>query len=480
MMFFRKVYLNFNIKRIAIQPGFLTFHRTMLKYTGFPCYDSSFVSIQNGALRHFLSVKTMTLFTRKRVVVVVCLLLAGAAAAYYVKKSQQPKKEPLKYRSALVEKGNIIQTVTATGTINPVALINVGSQVSGTVVELKADFNDYVKKGQVLLKLDPTIFNAQIRQSEAGLASAEASKRLALANFERNQRLVAQNFVSGLALDQSRRELDVAEANVKLSEAQLARGQADLDNSVIRAPIDGIIIKRTIDLGQTVAASFTTPNLFQIAQDLTKMQIDTSVSEADVGALKVGLAARFVVDAYPDKEFDATMRQFRLAPNVVQNVVTYNVVLDVENKDELLKPGMTAQVRLVVGNRQNVLRIPTAALRFRLSDEEQEKLEKEQKQAQKKAQQASGQNDKSKTADVNLSTALPPPGADDDLGFRSKSEVTRSFKIYVLDAKNQAKPLDIKIGLSNFRYTEVLSGGLKLGDKVVTRAALPTPEGISE
>jgi HlyD family secretion protein len=271
---------------------------------------------------------------------------------------------------------------------------------------------------------------------------------------------------------------------VKLSEAQLARGQADLDNSVIRAPIDGIIIKRTIDLGQTVAASFTTPNLFQIAQDLTKMQIDTSVSEADVGALKVGQAARFVVDAYPDKEFDATMRQFRLAPNVVQNVVTYNVVLDVENKDELLKPGMTAQVRLVVGNRQNVLRIPTAALRFRLSDEEQEKLEKEQKQAQKqaqkKAQQASGQNDKSKTADVSLSTALPPPGVDDDLSFRSKSETTRSFKIYVLDAKNQAKPLDIKIGLSNFRYTEVLSGGLKLGDKVVTRAVLPTPEGAFE
>jgi HlyD family secretion protein len=431
----------------------------------------------------YISAKTMTLFTRKRGVVAVCLLLAGAAAAYYyVKKSQEPKEVPLKYRSALVEKGNITQTVTATGTINPVALINVGSQVSGTVVELKADFNDYVKKGQVLLKLDPTIFNAQIRQSEAGLASAEASKRLALANFERNQRLVAQNFVSGLALDQSQRELDVAEANVKLSQAQLARGQADLDNSVIRAPIDGIIIKRTIDLGQTVAASFTTPNLFQIAQDLTKMQIDTSVSEADVGALKTGQAARFVVDAYPDKEFDATMRQFRLAPNVVQNVVTYNVVLDVANKDELLKPGMTAQVRLVVGNRQNVLRIPTAALRFRLSDEELEKQEKERKKEQKKAQQTSAQKDKSKTAsaDANLSAALPPPAADDDLGFRSKSEVTRSFKIYKLDPKNQAQALDIKIGLSNFRYTEVLSGDLKLGDKVVTREALPTPEGLSE
>ncbi|WP_317201915.1 efflux RND transporter periplasmic adaptor subunit [Janthinobacterium sp.] len=398
----------------------------------------------------------MTFLTKKRIALAVGLLLVAGAGIAYMNKGDDNKIPPSKFRSAPVDLGNITQTVTASGTINPVALINVGSQVSGTVVELKADFNDHVKKGQVLLKLDPTIFNAQIRQSEASLASAQASLRLAQANFERNQRLVTQNYVSALALDQSRRELDVARANIKLSEAQLARAQADFDNSVIRAPIDGVVIKRTIDLGQTVAASFTTPNLFQIAQDLTKMQIDTNVSEADVGALKEGQAARFVVDAYPDREFDATMRQFRLAANVVQNVVTYNVVLDVQNKDELLKPGMTAQVRLVVGNRQNVLRIPTAALRFRLSDEEQEKELKKQK--------AQGGDKKSGAA------ALPAAAAEDDLAFRSKSETTRSFKIYKLDAKNQAQALDVKIGLSNFRYTEVLSGDLKKGDKVVTRA----------
>ncbi len=194
---------------------------------------------------------------------------------------------------------------------------------------------------------------------------------------------------------------------------------------------DGVIIKRTIDLGQTVAASFTTPNLFQIARDLTKMQIDTSVSEADVGALKDGQEARFVVDAYPNREFKATTRQFRLAPNVLQNVVTYNVVLNVENQDELLKPGMTAQVRLVVGNRQNVLRIPTAALRFRLSDEE---LEKEEKKL------------KAKEGDKKVAEAVvPAPDADDDVNFHSKNETARSFKIFKLDDKNQAKPLDIKI-----------------------------------
>jgi HlyD family secretion protein len=401
----------------------------------------------------------MEIFTQKRLVLALGLVLAGAATAAYLHSKKEKPIPDSKYRTVAVDNGNITQTVTATGTINPVALINVGSQVSGTVVELKADFNDHVKKGQVLLKLDPTIFNAQIHQVEASVASAHASMRLAQANFERNQRLVAQNYVSALTLDQSRRELDVAKANIKLAEAQLARSQADLDNSVIRAPIDGVIIKRTIDLGQTVAASFTTPNLFQIARDLTKMQIDTSVSEADVGALKDGQPARFVVDAYPDREFDASMRQFRLAANVVQNVVTYNVVLDVENKQELLKPGMTAQVRLVVGNRENVLRIPTAALRFRLSDEELEKELKKQKAAN------AGKPEKA-------TAALPAPSDEDDLSFHSKSETARQFKIYKLDAKNQAVPVDIKIGLSNFRFTEVLPGDLKKGDKVITRALI--------
>jgi len=396
----------------------------------------------------------MTILTQKRAVPALGLVLAGVAlAAWLYSKKEQPLPAST-YRTVAVDSGNLTQTVTATGTINPVALINVGSQVSGTVIELKADFNDHVKKGQVLLKLDPTIFNAQIRQVEASVASAEASLRLAQANFERNARLVGQNYVSALTLDQSRRELDVAAANVKLAEAQLARAQADLNNSVIRAPIDGVVIKRTIDLGQTVAASFTTPNLFQIARDLTKMQIDTSVSEADVGALKDGQAARFVVDAYPDREFDASMRQFRLAPNVVANVVTYNVVLDVENKQELLKPGMTAQVRLVVGNRENVLRIPTAALRFRLSDEDAGKeLKKQQAASAGKPEQVA-----SAAAD------------EDDLSFHGKNEAARQFKIYKLDARNQAVPVDIKIGLSNFRFTEVVSGDLKTGDKVITRA----------
>lgn len=399
----------------------------------------------------------MAFLTKKKIALALGLLvIVGGAAAWY-SKSKTPVVEPPRFRVAAADTGNITQTVTATGTINPVALINIGSQVSGTVNELKADFNDHVKKGQVLLTLDPTIFNAQIRQADAQLASARASLRLAQATHARNQTLVTQSFISPLALDQSKREVDVAQANIQLAQAQLARAQADLNNSVIRSPIDGVIIKRTVDLGQTVAASFTTPTLFQIAQDLTKMQIDTSVSEADVGALKDGQAARFVVDAYPDKEFEARMRQFRLAANVVQNVVTYNVVLDVDNKDELLKPGMTAQVRLLVGNRQQVLRIPTAALRFRLSDEEIER--------QKKAKAGAAAS-----ASASAVAAEEPPPPEDDAAFRTKADLARAFKIYTLDAKNQPVPVDIRIGLSNFRYTEVIGGALKKGDKVITRA----------
>jgi len=403
----------------------------------------------------------MKIFTKKRIVIATALLVAVATAAVLLK----PKDNvvpPSKYRSANADRGAINQTVTATGTINPVALINVGSQVSGTVAELHADFNDRVKKGQVLLKLEPTIFNAQVGQAEAGIASARANLQLAQATYKRNEQLVAQNFVSSLALDQSRREMDVAAANLKLAQAQLDRARADLNNSVIRSPIDGVVIKRTIDLGQTVAASFNTPNLFQIANDLTKMQIDTSVSEADVGLLKDGLPARFVVDAYPEREFNATMRQFRLAPNVVQNVVTYNVVLDVDNTDELLKPGMTAQVRLVVANRPDVLRIPTTALRFRLSEEDQA---------------AERKKNKDKGEDIRQVAAKPaqPAAVEDDVAFRSASETARMFKVYKLDAMNQPQPVDIRAGLSNFRYTEVLSGDLKAGDRVVTRA-LATPE----
>lgn len=403
----------------------------------------------------------MALFTKKRVVIGVLVLIAGAAVWSWQQQQKAANAHPEnRYRTASADTGNITQLVTASGTLNPVELINVGSQVSGTVAELLADFNQHVKKGQVLLKLDPTLFNAQIKQAEAALASAQASRRLAAATLDRNRKLVSQNYISPLAMDQAQRELDVADANIKVARAQLESAQANLNNSVIRAPIDGVIIKRTIDLGQTVAASFQTPNLFQIARDLTHMQIDTNVSEADVGALKSGQIAHFVVDAYPDREFQATLRQFRLAANVQQNVVTYNVVLDVDNQGELLKPGMTAQVRLQTGVRERVFRIPTAALRYKPSDAELARLAA--------GKPAGGAN---ASASASASAAASSGDDDNDVGFRSKKELSRSYKIYRLDAGKQAQPVDVQIGLSNFRYTEIVGGPLKVGDAVVLREA---------
>lgn len=367
-----------------------------------------------------------------RAAIAMLALLVTMSAAYYHSAKGEPAQT--NYLNAVIDRGTVELTITATGTINPVGLVNIGSQVSGTVAELRADFNDHVHKGQVLLRLSPTIFNAQVRQGEAALAGARASERLVQGVVDRNTHMQEQGYLAAPMLDQSRRELNVTSANVLIAQAQLDRAQADLDNSVIRSPIDGIIINRTIELGQTVAASFATPNLFQIARNQVDMQIDTNVSEADVAALKAGQKAYFSVDAYPDREFTARMRQFRLAPTVTQNMVTYNVVLDVDNKDEILKPGMTAQVRLVVAERHDVLRVPTAALRVRLD-------------ADAKASQAN----------------------------RAKHG-TANYHVYRLDQANHPQRVQVEVGLSNTRYTEVIEGALHKHDRVVTRTVLATDQ----
>jgi HlyD family secretion protein len=284
---------------------------------------------------------------------------------------------------------------------------------------------------------------------------------------------VKQGFISAAALEQLQQALDAARAQVQVAEAQLERARADLANSIIRSPIDGVIIKRTADLGQTVAASFQTPNLFVIAADLKRMQIDTNVSEADVGLLKDGQPVRFVVDAFPDRDFDGKVRQFRLAANVQQNVVTYNVVIDVDNPEELLKPGLTAQVRIITANKPNALRIPTAALRYRPSDFEvaMDALKKKMSGVKDPKDDKAAEAKKNEKANEDST---------DELGLRTKTG-ERLYRIYkVADAKvpgqpAQAEPVDVVIGVSNSKFTEVVKGPLAAGDKVVVRSLLPDP-----
>lgn len=292
----------------------------------------------------------------------VVLVAGGALAAWLVLRGGPAGS----YETAAIRYGDIAQTVSANGTLNPVTVVNVGTQVSGTVQNLYVDFNSRVKAGEVLLRLDPTLFKAQIAQDTASLHSAEANVLLAQANNERGQAMYKQHYVSRSDLDQVTAALKVAQAQLETARAQLAHDEANLSYTVIRSPIEGIIINREVDVGQTVAASFQTPTLFEIGQNLKKMQIDTTVDEADVGSVKVGQHAGFTVDAFPNEVFPGVVAQVRLNPTTVQNVVTYDVVVNVDNPDEKLLPGMTAYVDITVAKHQHVLLVPNAALRVAL------------------------------------------------------------------------------------------------------------------
>jgi HlyD family secretion protein len=386
---------------------------------------------------------------------VALVLLAVAAAVGMQYAAQNPKAEEARFRTAAVDQGAITQVVLATGTLQPVITVNVGTQVSGTVLERRADFNDHVSKGQVLLRLDPANLQARLRQARAQLAASEAAAVLARATFERNSKLVAEGFISALTLDQGRREVDAAQANVELGRAQVESAQTDLDNSVIRSPIDGVVIRRNTDVGQTVAASFQTPDLYLLARDLRQMVIQTNVSEADVGLIRNGQKVHFTVDAYPEREFEGTVQQFRLNSASSQGVVTYTIIVDVANPDESLKPGMTAQTRIVVSSKPRVMRLPTAGLRFR-PDEDSLKVKGPQAAASAASAPASAEE---------------KARADDDGVLIATRSGARLYRVYTVGEKQVPKLHEVTIGIANTRFTELLSGDLKAGDEVITRTA---------
>ena len=384
-------------------------------------------------------------------------VLAHVLGGGWLYLQKNPRPEEPKFRTAQVDEGAITQVVLATGTLQPVITVNVGTQVSGTVLERRADFNDHVKKGQILLRLDPATLQARLRQTQAGLAASNAALVLARATYERNLKLVAAGFISALTLDQGKREVDAAVANVELGRAQVESAQTDLDNSVIRSPIDGVVIRRNTDVGQTVAASFQTPDLYLLARDLRQMVIQTNVSEADVGLIKTGQAVHFTVDAYPEREFEGLVQQFRLNSASAQGVVTYTIIVDVENPDELLKPGMTAQTRIVVSSKPKVMRLPTAALRFR-PDEDSLK--------------AKGAKPAASAASAPV-TAEEKARADDDGVLTATRTGRKIYRVYTVGDKQLPKLHEVTIGIANTRFTELISGDLKAGDEVITRTVEP-------
>ena len=341
------------------------------------------------------------------------------------------------YKTAKVERGEITANVSATGKVNAVVTVQVGSQVSGTIQRLFVNFNSRVHKDQIVAQIDPALFQAQVEQARAKMENDQANvekARVVLADAKRNlgrmAELLSKNLVSQSDKDAAQTAYDSALAGLKAAEAQVMQDHASLKlaetnlrYTTIRSPVDGIVISRNVDVGQTVAASLQAPTLFTIAQDLTEMQIDTSVDEADIGKVRVGQEAEFTVDAYPESPFQGTVHDIYNQPLIVQNVVTYDAIIRVKNPDLKLKPGMTANVTIRVGHSNDTIKLPNAALRF--SPE--------------------------KTPVQEVST---------------KSEKEKVPQVWILK-NGKLVPVSVTLGLNEGSYTEMLSGDLSPGDEVV-------------
>lgn len=418
------------------------------------------------------------------------LIILIAAAAYGWSYYFRGKESQARYRTAKVDRGSISTLVTANGTVNPVITVLVGSQVSGTIQKLYADYNSVVKTGQLIAQIDPAIFQAQVSQAKAKVESAkaaclnaqadiataksnmEASKANVLKakvsvddtkrSLERSLELFSRNLISAsdrdgaqtaydssvalleaaqaqqrasdAQLDSAKARLESARAQVKQAEAELELAQVNLDHTRITAPVNGIVISRNVDVGQTVAASLQAPTLFTIAQDLTEMQVDTNVSEADIGRVAVGQETTFTVDAFPQVTFKGKVSEIRNAPMTIQNVVTYDVVVQVKNPDLKLKPGMTANASILVAHKENVLKIPNAALRFRPEFARRE------------------------------ASASQKPG------LKTVHSSAPVFKVWTPGPQGRPVPVEIAIGISDGAFTEVLSGSLKEGQEVILEA----------
>lgn len=382
------------------------------------------------------------------------MLAIGLAIGGYVFFNGE-RKVPVHYRTAAVERGPVISIVSATGTINPVVLVEVGTQVSGMIKALHVDFNSRVKAGETVAVIDAEPFKARREQAASNLEVARSNVARSKADLaqrkrelERVQSLLPQQFVAQNDVDvaltgyqSAEAQLRVAEAQVKQATAALNAAEQELKYTVIRSPIDGIVVARNVEVGQTVAASFATPNLFLIALDLTKMQVNTNVSESDIGGMTEGQEAVFTVDAYPGESFTGTIRQVRLAPINVQNVVTYNVVVGVDNTDLRLKPGMTANVSIIVAQNDKALKVPNAALRFRPPLSEITRPE----------------------VQINGATASVVAG-----GSVLKSDESLTQKgVWKVTENDSLAQIPVQTGISDGVATEILSGDLKEGDKVV-------------
>jgi HlyD family secretion protein len=445
----------------------------------------------------------------KRKVLIVLLLVVGVGifAAFNLK-----GKGPVQYSTARVETGEIKQVVEATGTINAVITVQVGSQVSGTIAKLYVDFNSHVKKGQLIAQIDPPLFKGALSQAVADLENAKANLAVAVANtakaraadaqtkadYERNLGLSKQGVISQQALDVAKANAESAAAQVSAALAQenqaraqvqqkraaVEVAQTNLDYTTIHAPIDGTVVARNVDVGQTVAASLQAPTLFTIAQDLTKMQVYAKTDESDVGQIRSEQKVTFKVDAYPRETFTGTVSQVRMNSTVVQNVVTYDTIVDFNNPELKLFPGMTAYVSIPVATAASVIKVPNGALRYKpdLSPDEIRALYQKQgipegtgpQPQSPKAENASVGGTRPQVAGARNGAATGVAGDSSSPGEEAQAPKYDTQIVWKLSSDKSLEPVRIKTGITDHTFTEViqdLNGDLKVGDELVTGVA---------
>jgi HlyD family secretion protein len=416
--------------------------------------------------------------TRRRILsILAAVTLVGGGLALWLLRSGSGKPK-FQFETAKLERGKIIAKVTATGTLSAIVTVQVGSQVSGRIASLYADFNSSVKKGQLIAKIDPQLFQASVDQARANLAAAQGNLAKSQAQaldarrqYARQKELAARKLNAQADLDTAQSNADAADAQVKASEGSVAQARAALQQAEVNlaytnivSPTNGTVISRSVDVGQTVAASLQAPTIFVIAEDLAKMQVDTSVAEADVGRLRPGMAASFTVDAYPSEVFRGTVRQIRNAPQTVQNVVTYDAVIDVANPDLKLKPGMTANVTFIYAEKDDVLRVPNAALRFRPPP----------------TLLGSGAGGAGAGRPAGAPGAAASPGAGrpgaGGTGGRPGVEPPDRRTVWTL-ADDKPEPERIRVGISDGTFSEVVEGEVKAGELVITDVTGGPPSG---
>ncbi|HUU38555.1 MAG TPA: efflux RND transporter periplasmic adaptor subunit [Candidatus Desulfaltia sp.] len=433
---------------------------------------------------------------KKKIIIAIIVLVVITGVILGLTVFKDGKNGQVKYRTEKIAKGNIEAVITTSGTVNPITMVEVGSQVSGKIANLYVDYNSMVKQGQILAELDLSTFQNRVNQNQANFMSAQASlekAKVTLDNlqkqYERALRLFEKDLISYEERDISeanylgaKTDVQRAESSVEQAKSQLESSKLDLSYAIIRSPIDGIVISRNMNVGQTVQASFTAPKIFEIANDLSKMQVECDVDEADVGRIQESQKVRFTVDAFPNNSFNGVVRQVRYSPTVTSNVVTYTTIVAVDNPGMKLRPGMTATVTIITGEAKDVLRVPNAALRFipTLPAEELAKIMKEAGERMMAQRKAEGGREPSTQTPGSGSGQQPAQGAGGSgvqttmfsqgggmPGQASGTRVRRPSMVWYLDENHKLNVVFIRPGVTDNSYTEILRSDLKEGQEVI-------------